>query len=128
MMWSDTLTPNEAEFTQRAMDALANVVWAKPLLRRVAAAGGLVASAMPLLFEVRFAYELHRAGTAPEYEYTAGVEQSTVEFRIPAALEWFVELVSIRVSEPAKSAIRRTGLIYEQTLSSTAHDPRQTEE
>lgn len=76
-MWSDILTTREVDFTQRAMDVLATVTWAEPLLRRVADAGGLVASAMPLLFEVRFAYEIHRAGHTAEYEHRAGVNEST---------------------------------------------------
>ncbi len=129
-MWSDNLSEREADFTRRARKALAGKRWAEPLLGRVTKAGGLVAGAMPLLFEIRFAYELYRAGSTPEYEYPAGVGQSTVEFRIPisAAREWLVELVSIRASEPAKSAIRETGLIYQQVFSNAARDRKQSEE
>jgi hypothetical protein len=127
-MWSDVLTTREAKFTNQALDVLAAVTWARPLLLRVADAGGLVASAMPLLFEVRFAYEIHRAGFAAEYEHCAGVNNSTVEFRVPGDREWLIELVSVRASEPAKAATRQTGMIYEQTLRTNAPDRRQSEE
>ena len=77
-MWPDVLTTKEAAYTQRAMEALASVAWANPLLDRVASAGGLVAANMPLLFEVRFAYELSLAGASAEYEYPAGVARPLV--------------------------------------------------
>lgn len=127
-MWSDILTTREAEYTQGALAALCDVEWAAPLIRRVKEAGGLVAGAKPLLFEVRFANELHRAGATPQYEYRAGVGDSTVEFRIPGDREWLVELVSIRASEAAKAAIRQTGMLYEQVLSTTAPERSQSEE
>ncbi len=127
-MWSDTLTIREADYTKRALDALRDVEWATPLLTLVDEAGGLVATAMPLLFEVRFAYELHLAGVTPHYEYATGINGSSVDFRIPATRDWFVELVSLRASEAAKAAIRETGMIYEQILSTTASKRSQTEE
>jgi len=37
------------------------------------------------MFEVRFAYELHCSGGTAEYEYKAGVGNSTVEFMIPGS-------------------------------------------
>jgi hypothetical protein len=80
------------------------------------------------MFEVRFAYELHLAGFAPEYEYSAGVGSSTVEFRVPGSPEWLIELVSIRASQTAKRAVRQSGVIYSQTLTSTACDRKQSEE
>jgi hypothetical protein len=83
---------------------------------------------MPLLFEVRFAYEIHRAGYTAEYEHRAGVNESTVEFRVAGNREWLIELVSIRASDAAKAATRRTGMIYEQTLRTDATDHRQSEE
>lgn len=116
-MFSDILTTAEAELTRRAIEALAGVEWARPLLRRVAEAGGVVPAAMPLLFEVRFAYALHRCGRTAQYEYAAGVGGSTVEFRIPGARDWLVELVSVRESEAAKAAIHQRGPLYEQALT-----------
>ena len=127
-MWSDTLGRREYEYTKKALDALGSVQWAKPLLRRVEAAGGLCSDAMPLLFEARFASELMRAGATPEYEYCAGVGSSTVEFRIPGSPERLVELVSIRTSNAARDAIRQSGLVNEQSFSSNALDRRQSGE
>lgn len=115
-MFSDILTTAEAELTRRAIEALAGVEWARPLLRRVAEAGGVVPAAMPLLFEVRFAYALHRCGRTAQYEYGAGVGGSTIEFRIPGARDWLVELASVRESEAAKAATRQRGPLYEQAL------------
>ena len=127
-MWSDVLTTREAEYTGRAIESLRQLEWARPLIHRVEEAGGLVPEAMPLLFEARFAYELHQAGIAPQYEYRAGVGGSTVEFRISGSRDWLIELVSIRASDAAKAAIRRTGLVYQQMLSTDAPDRSQSEE
>lgn len=73
---------------------------------------------MPLMFEVRFAYALHREGKRADYEYCAGVGDSTVEFRVSGPGSWLIELVSIRTSNAASNAITQRGLIYEQNLSS----------
>jgi hypothetical protein len=83
---------------------------------------------MPLLFEVRFAYELHAADVTPVYEHSAGVNGSTIDFRLPAARDWLVELVSLRASAPSKSAIRKTGMLYEQVLTTMASERAQSEE
>jgi len=122
-MWSDRLTLREKQQTERAIAKLSTVAWARPMLTRLHAAGGIKADTMPLMFEVRFAYELHRAGVTAEYEFAAGVGDSTIEFRLHTNPPWLVELVSIRPSEAAKRAIRKLGLIYEQLLTATPTDP-----
>jgi hypothetical protein len=127
-MWSNQLTSKEADRTQRAIDELSTVPWAKPLLLRLEDAGGLRSKNMPLMFEVRFAHELHRAGVSAAYEYPAGVGDSTVEFRTNTSPSWLIELVSVRTSNAAKRAIRQTGLIYEQLLAPTPEDPARSEE
>lgn len=127
-MWSDTLTTTEAEYTQRAIDALGSVGWAKPLLDRLASAGGLVAVNMPLLFEVRFAYELSLVGVTAEYEHAAGIGASTIDFRISGEREWLIELVSIRESNALKEATLQFGPIYERVLATGAEDPAHSEE
>lgn len=127
-MWSDTLMKREAEFTKQAIVALNGITWAKPVLERLKQAGGLKSENMPLMFEVRFAYELHRAGKVAEYEYSAGVGVSTIEFRIQGDITWLFELVSIRTSQAAKKAITQTGLLYEQILTTNAEDDAQSEE
>ena len=127
-MWSDTLTSREAEFTEGAIKALRGIVWAQPVLNRLQQAGGLKSENMPLMFEVRFAYELHRAGKIAEYEHSAGIGDSTVEFCIPGDVTWLVELVSIRTSQAAKKAVTQHGLLYQQILSSDAADVAQSPE
>jgi len=57
--WSDVLTTREARFTEHAIEALRDSVWAQPPLGRVDRNGGLVSENMPPLFVVRYAYELH---------------------------------------------------------------------
>ncbi|MCK5708771.1 MAG: hypothetical protein KAI43_14075 [Candidatus Aureabacteria bacterium] len=97
-MWTDILSTQEAEYTKFVINQLNNVLWAKPLLNRIVKSGGLTSENMPLLFEARFAYELHCAGIDAEYEYKAGVGKSTVEFKLNTAPVWLIELVSIRES------------------------------
>jgi len=127
-MWSDSLTKKEAEFTERAIEALKDAAWAQPVIERLQQAGGLKSENMSLMFEVRFAYELHRAGKVAEYEYSAGAGNSTVEFRVPGSVTWLFELVSIRTSQAAKKAITQSGLLYGQILSTNATDMAQSEE
>lgn len=83
---------------------------------------------MPLMFEVRYAYELSRKGLSAQYEYRAGVDGSTVEFKVCNGPCWLIELVSIRVSQAAKHAIKQTGMIYQQILASDSEDIAQSEE
>lgn len=127
-MWSDILTKPEAEYTMHAIGVLGTLPWAQSLLRRVHAAGGITSANKPLLFEVRFALELHRAGVIPDYEYPAGVGDSTVDFRVPGSVEWLIEVVSIGASNAVKRATHQRGLIYEQLLSTGASDPAQSGE
>lgn len=127
-MWSDTLTSREAKFTATAIEALKGINWAQPVLNRLQQAGGLKSENMPLMFEVRFAYELHRAGKVAEYEFKAEVGDSTVEFRVPGTVTWLFELVSIRTSQAAKNAVTQHGLLFQQMLSTDAPDVAQSPE
>jgi len=122
-MLSDRLTLKEARRTERAIAALSAVVWAAPLLTRLNNAGGIKSENMPLMFEVRFAHELHHAGITAEYEYSAGVGNSTVEFRLHTTPTWLIELVSVRTSDAAKCAIQKVGMFYDQHFSPTPGEP-----
>jgi hypothetical protein len=122
-MWSNRLTLKEARRTERAIEELSSVAWARPLLSRLEAAGGITPENMPFMFEVRFAQELHHAGVTADYEFAAGVGNSTVEFRLHTTPPWLVELVSVRTSDAAKRATRQVGMIYEQLLRATPDDP-----
>lgn len=127
-MWSDRLTLKEAQGTEGALDALSSAPWARPLIARLEDSGGIKAENMPLMFEVRFAHDLLRAGVVAEYEFRAGVGDSTVEFRLQTTPPWLIELVSVRTSDAAKRATRKVGLIYEQLLRPTPADPGRSEE
>jgi hypothetical protein len=125
---TDILTDKEAQYTLRILNELNTVEWAKSLVSRVNLGGGLVSENMPILFEARFAYELHKKGIKFEYEYPAGVGESTVEFRISQPQEWLIELVSIRRSDGVKRATKQIGPFYEFILSSNSLDPHQCAE
>ena len=85
-MWTDHLTLKEMQRTQRAIAALSATAWARPLLSRLHDAGGIKSENVPLMFEVRFAQELQQAGVIADYEFHAGVGNSTVEFRLHTTL------------------------------------------
>jgi len=83
---------------------------------------------MPLMFEVRFADELHRVNATAQYEFAAGVGQSTVEFRLNTDPVWLVELVSIRLSNAGRRATRQIApLLEEQLFRWTPEDPGRSE-
>ena len=127
-MWSDSLSVAEANFTKKAIDSLKHSVWAAPVVRRLEESGGINSTNMPLMFEVRYAYELHRKGVTAQYEYSAGVGGSTVEFRVTDKISWLIELVSIRTSQAAKNAVTQSGMIYQQILATDSEDIAQSEE
>lgn len=127
-MWSDRLSSVEAKATEHAIAVLTDLLWAHPLVRSIHRKGGIRSENMPLLFEARYAFELHRAGVAAEYEHCAGIGKSTVDFRLPGNPEWLIECVSIRPGLGAKRAVRKRGEIYEQHFTSLHPDPHQTPE
>lgn len=127
-MWSDILSKREADYTRKALDSLANVTWAKPLLSRIKNNRGMRSETMPLLFEVRFAYELLLVGFSAQYEYPTGIGDSTVEFKLNTSPPWLIELVSIRESLHLKEAIVQDGDFYELELSTNAKNKNQSEE
>ena len=122
-MRSDRLNLKELQRTERAIASLSTVAWAQPLLARLDSAGGMKSENMPFMFEVRFADELHRVGISAQYEFSAGVGDSTIEFRLDTTPTWLIELVSVRTSDVAKRAIRQVGPIYEQLFRPCRGDP-----
>lgn len=131
-MWSDILSSQEAEYTKKVINELRNVKWAEPLINKINKNGGICSKTMPLLFEARFAYQLHKAGVMAEYEYSSGIGNSTIEFKLNTSPSWLIELVSIRESKPLKEATVEIatwyGSEYHQELSTDAEDPLQSEE
>ena len=128
-MLSDRVRLEEYEFTKEAIHALRSVYWAEPLLRRVAQARCLLEpETKPLMFEVRVAFELHRARVVAEYEYPTGIGGSSVDFRISGSPEWLIEIVSIRVSIAVQRATTQAGICYTFQMSTNASEPKQRPE
>lgn len=118
-MWSDSLTESEATYTLQVISELRSAAWASLLLRRIDERGGIIVANKPLLFEARFAYELHRRGVRSEYEHPAGVGDSTVEFKISTSKEWLIELVSVGESDGIRHATKTNGSFTTMSLSSS---------
>jgi hypothetical protein len=59
------LTAAEVEGTKKAIKSLSSQGWAIPILANLDRAGGIKIETMPLLFEIRFAAALLRAGVVP---------------------------------------------------------------
>jgi hypothetical protein len=125
---SDRVRGDEYDFTIEAMDALQSVPWAVPLIRVAQAHDLLTAENKPLMFEVRFAFELHCAGVIAQYEYPTGIGGSSVDFRIPGSPEWLIEIVSIRAGDAVKRATCQTGIVYEFQMSTSDSNARQRPE
>jgi hypothetical protein len=121
--WSEILTQGEAEFMQGALCDLQGVPWAVPLVREIANRGGLTFENKPLLFEARVAYMLHTLGvTDVDYEFAAGVGDSTVDFRFGRNPEYLVEVVSIGRSAALERATFHSGSFFGSLLSSPRRD------
>jgi hypothetical protein len=143
-MWADSLKTEEVVGTLSAVDQLSGVAWAAPLLsqtgpivdrlrtgvadREAYCANPLQPSDMSFLFEIRFARALADVGLSAQYEHIAGVGNSTVDFRVDLDPPWLVELVSLHESEAFKAASWKSGVMAGFVLSTSADDPRQSEE
>jgi hypothetical protein len=120
--------PAEVPFTERAISSLTEVSWPERLLRRLERSGGVIESNVPLLFEVRFAFEIHAAGGSAEYEYESGIGETTIDFRVTSSVEWLVELVCVRESEATIRVSIDDGTFFGLTLTSIpGHDSKASE-
>lgn len=129
--WS-SLTTREAEFCEHAIAEFRNVGWAGALIGRIFELGGLSTATMSYLFELRFAYELHRAGVVAEYE-VPGEAGTTIDFGFTCEnTRFMVELLRLEETAAARAAttIDETGVLphISRYLSSAAEDSRQSEE
>lgn len=128
-MWGKFLSSYEADYCEQLLSVLENVHWARPLVRRVGPSANWDYESRPLLFELRFAAALHEAGLSVEYEYSAGVGDSTVDFRFESSgVHWLVELVSLMESDAVTSASWKRGVFFGAALHSDADDRKQSEE
>ena len=100
-MWEDHLGTLEVSRTQAAVERLSNEPWAQPLIRRLEEQGWPSVESRPLMFEARFGEALADAAVDVEYEYSAGVGESTVDFRTVADIDWLIELVSLQETDAA---------------------------
>jgi hypothetical protein len=112
---------------------LRDQLWARPLLDDINANGGMTRENKGRLFELRFAYALHRAGIAPEYA-VPGEAGSSLDFGFAAGnRNWRVELMRLAETEAAQHAthtsVTEDGVIWSaQVIGGNAADPRQSEE
>ena len=125
-MFGEILTTSEVDYCRAACDELRGVPWVAPLLARLDGERWNYQT-KPLLFELRVAAEIHRAGLTARYEYPTGIGSSSVDFQFEhEGHEWLVELVSILVSDAVKAATWDDGVRFGTTLSPDAADPRQS--
>ncbi len=127
-MWTNVLTEREARYTEIVLQELQHVEWAASLLTRINTAGGLKSETMPLLFEARYAYELHLTHREAIYEHPSGVGTSTVDFQVVGDPPWLIELVSVRESQGLQRAEFQMGELSGYHLQSGSTDPYQSPE
>ena len=129
----DILSQNEADFVQNIMLELQNLPWAQPIVGGINDNGGLRRENKDRLFELRFAYALHRAGITPRYEIP-GEAKSTIDFGFAyRSRPWAVELLRLGETQAVKAAtghsIDEYGVAWSgRTLSTVAEDPKRSTE
>jgi hypothetical protein len=129
----DILSEREADFVTTVIANLGGREWARALLQAIEHNGGLTQANKALLFEVRFAHALYRAGIATQYEVD-GEGDSTIDFGFTSGQQgWLVELMRLEetdaVQEATSSEVDEDGFSWvKRLLSTTASDPKQSEE
>ena len=129
----DFLTGREADYMETVMDELKAVPWAKPLVNDINANGGLKGENKSKLFELRFGYEMHKAGITPRYE-VAGEGESTLDFGFTSGdRDFLIEMVRLEETNAVKAATTTEEVadgvtMVKRSLSSTAADSRQSPE
>lgn len=93
----------ELEYVQECLKELQSCEWAKDLIEKINNLGFLPAS-MPTLFEIRFAYALHKAGLTVKNEDKASVGDTDIDFLVTETdgTKWLIELTSLDESEGVK--------------------------
>jgi hypothetical protein len=103
-MLSDRLRSDEVALTERTMEVLSPIDWARPVVRRLRDAGGITPENKPRMFEVRVAYELHLAGLVAEYEHRTGEGDMSIDFYVPGEPPWRSWPVCASVISPSIEA------------------------
>ncbi|WP_342628010.1 hypothetical protein AAC691_18435 [Nguyenibacter vanlangensis] len=110
------------------MSDLAGSAAAQPIIAVINANGGVGRQNKDRLFELRFAYALHRAGLVPTYE-VPGEGAATIDFGFAnRGQEWAVELLRLGETRAAAAATTQTvdehGVAWSGRLLSTTADDR----
>jgi hypothetical protein len=127
-MWGDTFTLAEAEYCRLLQRELSGIGWMRPLLTKIEENGGITRKNKPILFELRFAAELHGLGLKAVYEYPTGIGNSTVDFLVKTeGIEWLIELVSLETTDAIKQATRTSGPFTWIELESSSTDEEAAE-
>lgn len=128
-MFGEILTTSEVECCETILARLSSVHWAAPLLKQVGGKDTWSYDRKPLLFELRFAGSLHAGGWTADYEYAAGLGESTIDFAVPGERPvWLIELVAILTSDAVKEVSWENGLLFGAEMSTDAKDPRHSPE
>jgi hypothetical protein len=112
------LTVQEAEYARLILQELKAAPWAFPLLREIGRRGGVTTKNQPMLFELRIAYELYRAGLSPRYEHPTSVGVSSIDFYLTGSTEFFIEVVSIQASKGVRDATYQYGGFSQMLVTS----------
>jgi hypothetical protein len=128
----DIFTGDEACAVERAISAVGNRDWAKPIVADIKASGGLIGRNMDKFFELRFGHALELAGVSPRYE-VLGEADSTLDFGFTSkGKPWAVELMRLNETAAAKAAtveLDDDGITFvHRILSSGGEDPRRSPE
>jgi hypothetical protein len=119
---------------QGVIERLRSNPWALPLVNTIEQRGGVTFDNKPLLFEARVAQALILAKVSPiEYEFHAGVGESTVDFQFGTSPQWLTEVVSIGRSAALEAATVHSDPFYSTALlsphpSQSMQQRRQSEE
>jgi hypothetical protein len=139
-MFCDMLGESEAESAKQMVGELKDVAWVRPIIDRIKENGGLnrenldnLLQLKDHLFELRFAYALHRAGVTAEHEIP-GEANSTIDFGfVSKGQQWAVEMMRLGETKAVKAATVTKDVepgvqLISQLLSTTAEDPKQSPE
>lgn len=115
--FTDYLSQNEVDFSKEAANQLQGVPWARKLLKESKIKNALdvqpslqrayseLNEIKSALFEVRFAFAIHLKNLIAEYEFSAGVDKSSIDFKVQEGNNfWLIELTSLRESDAVKDA------------------------
>jgi HipA-like protein len=131
------LSQEELEFSQKAGGELKKAPWALGMLNQKPIAQALAyspphppqneQSIKRTLFEIRFAYAIYQGGLQAEYEFKAGVGDSSVDFRVygqhkKGKPEWLIELTSLAQSAAVEEHTAVQGNWAEFSSQSTPGD------